>query len=71
MQRLKLAESIFFPLVMVVNTVGRAYAADLGLTAEYIRKKADLWKAEQDEIGRELADVEVKDERRNGNDQMR
>ncbi len=59
LQRLKRTESVFFPLIMVVvvNMVGRAYAADIGLTAEYIKKLAERWKAEQRQIETDLGDV--------------
>jgi hypothetical protein len=57
LQQLKRTESVFFPLIMVVNLVGRAYAADLGLTAEYIRKLADRWKEEQRQIEADLRDA--------------
>jgi len=62
LQRLRRAESVFFPLVMVVNMVGRAYAADLGLTDEYIKRLAERWKAEQRQIEAELRDMFREDE---------
>lgn len=62
LQRLKRTESVFFPLIMVVNMVGRAYAADLGLTTDYIHSLAERWKAEQREIETELRDLFGDDE---------
>ena len=57
LQRLKRTESVFFPLTMVVNTVGRAYAADIGVTTEYISKLSERWKAEQRQFEADLRDA--------------
>jgi hypothetical protein len=57
LQRLKRTESVFFPLVMLVNTVGRAYAADIGVTTEYISKLSERWKAEQRQIEADLREA--------------
>jgi hypothetical protein len=57
LQRLKRTESVFFPLIMIVNLVGRAYAAEIGMTTEYIKKLADRWKAEQRQIETDLKEA--------------
>jgi hypothetical protein len=57
LERLRRTEEMFFPLILVVNMAGRAYAADLGMTAEYIRKQSECWKAEQKRVEQEIKDV--------------
>ena len=39
LHRLKLAEKIFFPVIAFVGRIGRGYAADLGITAEYMERE--------------------------------
>jgi hypothetical protein len=60
--RLQRAESVFFPLVILVNMVGRAYAAEVGMTAEYIRKQSEIWKMEQARLQKDLQDIIGDDE---------
>jgi hypothetical protein len=55
--RLKLAEKVFFPVIMFVGRLGRGYAADLGLTADYVERQRKLEEAEQREIEEDLKDI--------------
>ena len=65
LHRLKLAEKIFFPVVIFVGRIGRAYAADLGLTAEFVERQRKLEEAEQREIEEDLKDIFDDDEPEN------
>jgi hypothetical protein len=57
LHRLKLAEKIFFPVVMFVGRIGRGYAADLGVTAEFVERQRKLQETEQREIEADLKDI--------------
>lgn len=55
--RLKLAERIFFPIIMLISSIGHGYAADLGLTNEVIQGRREAWDAAQRKIDEELKDI--------------
>ena len=57
LQQLKQAETVIFPLIMVVNLVGRAYAAEVGVTTEYIKKVSERHKQEQKQIEADLREL--------------
>jgi hypothetical protein len=57
LHRLKLAEKIFFPVICFIGRIGRGYAADLGVTAEYIEKQRQVEEAERREIEQDLKDI--------------
>ncbi len=42
---------------MVVNLVGRAYAAEVGVTTEYIKKVSERHKQEQKQIEADLREL--------------
>ncbi len=65
LQQLRKAETVIFSLIMVVNLVGRAYAADVGVTTEYINKLSERHKQEQKQIEADLQDL-LKDESEGG-----
>jgi hypothetical protein len=57
LHRLRLAEKIFFPIIIFVGNLGRAYAADYGLTAEVVRRQRGAQEAEQRKIDKDLKDI--------------
>ena len=57
LHRLKLAEKIFFPLITVIGHLGRGYAADYGVTDEFIERRRKAWDAEQHQIEEDLKDI--------------
>lgn len=57
LHRLKLSEKIFFPVIMLISSLGRGYAADLGMTNEAIERRRKAWDAEQRRIDEELRDI--------------
>ena len=57
LHRLRLAEKIFFPVIMLISSLSRGYAADLGETNEVIERRRKEWDAEQQRIDEELKDI--------------
>jgi len=57
LHRLKLAEKIFFPLIMVIGHIGRGYAADYGVTQDVIDRRRKAWEAEQRKIDEDFKDI--------------
>jgi hypothetical protein len=57
LHRLKLAEKIFFPLVMLIGHLGRAYAADYGVTDEFVERRRRALEAERRQIENDLRDI--------------
>lgn len=57
LHRLKLAEKIFFPVIMLISSLSRGYAADLGETSEVIERRRKEWDTEQHRIDEELKDI--------------
>jgi len=52
--RLKAVESVFFPQIMVIRTIGRGYDAEYGLTDELIDQLIRKGREEQERIDREI-----------------
>ena len=57
LHRLKLAEKIFFPVIMVVDRLSHAYARDYGVTDDFIKQRQKAWEAEQRQIENDLKDI--------------
>ena len=57
LHRLKLAEKIFFPPIMVIGHLCRGYAADYGVTDEFIERRRKAWDAERQQIEQDLKDI--------------
>lgn len=57
LHNLKQAEKVIFPLIMIVNLVGRAYASEVGVTTEYIKKLSERHKQEQKQIESDLKEL--------------
>lgn len=57
LHRLKLAEAIFFPIIMFIGHLAHAYAADFGLTAEYAERLRKAEEAEQRQIEEDFKDI--------------
>ena len=57
LHRLKLAEKIFFPVIIVISRLNRAYAADYGVTDEFLKRRREAWEAEQHQIENDLKDI--------------
>jgi len=57
LHRLKLAERIFFPLIMLIGHIGRGYAADYGVTAELVERRRKAMEAERRQIDNDLKDI--------------
>jgi hypothetical protein len=57
LHRLKLAEKIFFPVIMCVSNISRGYAADYGVTAEFVERRRKALDAERRQIESDLKDI--------------
>jgi hypothetical protein len=57
LHRLKLAEKIFFSVISLVGHIGRGYAADYGVTDEFVERRRKALEAEQRQIESDLRDI--------------
>jgi hypothetical protein len=57
LHRLKRAEKIFFPVIMLIGDIGRGYAADYGVTAEFVERRRKALEAERRQIEKDLKDI--------------
>jgi hypothetical protein len=55
--RLRATEKVFFPLIMVVNHINRAYAAEFGLTNQVFDKMVAMRKRQQEQIEKDLKEI--------------
>lgn len=58
-RRLKAAEEVFFPLICVVAHLGRGYAADYGVTQEFIEKRRKAWEEEERRIEASMKELTI------------
>lgn len=57
LHRLKLAEKVFFPVVMFINRLERGYVADYGITQDVIERHQKAWEEEQRQIDEDFKDI--------------